>query len=342
MVIEHEDQWWGFSESHGWVVVDWADPRNRPGYESPRRLYMVRCRDWQELSIPWSEWSTPGYVSAKERLVSCSGAPEQAAGCAAIEKAQARFYEINRRIGSVRELQQGFIPFATGKRFLDLCDSLKLNALYHITHTDNLPGIIADGLLCHRQAKPTRDVSNPDIQQHRADKPIPGNPARTLHDCVPLFFAPRPPMLSALREEQAAILYLLVKPCVLLLPGVVFTDGNARSNGTTFFSNLDNLPRLDWGLLRAKYWNHQDQEQHRENKRRRSAEVLVPYCVPRGYIERIVVMADPAKRQAEAVLRNVRSDIPVEIDPDLYYPASPKTTSGVAVASGGAADDIPF
>jgi hypothetical protein len=81
MVIEHEDYWWGFSESHGWVVVDWADPRNRPGYESPRRLYMVRCRDWQEWSIPWSEWSTPGYVSSKERLVSCSGAPEQAAAC---------------------------------------------------------------------------------------------------------------------------------------------------------------------------------------------------------------------------------------------------------------------
>jgi hypothetical protein len=341
-VIDADHQWWGFNATHGWVVVDWNDPRNSPGQQAVRRLYIVRCSDWQEVSIHWSEWSTFGYVSAKEKLVSCGNPSEQSQAGAALEKAQTRFHEDHLRIESVRAQMQGFIPFVMGKQFLELCDSQKLDAFYHITHTDNLPGILTEGLLCHRQARPARDISNPEIQQHRADKPIPGAHGRTLHDCVPLFFAPRPPMLSALRDEQAAIIYVLVKCCVLLLPGVVCTDGNARSNTTTFLSRLDDLRRLDWGLLRAKYWNHQDPEQHRENKRRRSAEVLVPHCIPRVYIERIVVMTEQARKEAAAILHNAQSDIPVISDPELYYPAPPKSASEMNVAFGGAGNEIPF
>jgi hypothetical protein len=129
-------------------------------------------------------------------------------------------------------------------------------------------------------------------------------------------------MLSALRDEQAAIVYLQVNPGVMLRPEVRFTDGNARSNTSSFFSSIDDLRRLDWTLLRARYWNHENPEQHRENKRRRSAEVLVPECVPRGYIERIAVMTEPMRKQVQEILRNSRFDIPVVLAHDLYYPAS--------------------
>jgi hypothetical protein len=149
-------------------------------------------------------------------------------------------------------------------------------------------------------------------------------------------------MLSALRNEQAEIAYLQVKPGVMLRPKVVFTDGNARSNTTSFFSAMDDLRRLDWALLRTRYWNHEDPEQHRENKRRRSAEVLVPECVPRGYIERIAVMTEPMKKQVDGVLHDSRFDIPVVLDPDLYYPASAKPAPGDNVGFGNVGDEIPF
>jgi hypothetical protein len=95
-------------------------------------------------------------------------------------------------------------------------------------------------------------------------------------------------------------------------------------------------------LLRAKYWNSEDSERHRESKRRRSAEVLVPECVPRGYIERIAVMTEPTKKQVEGILHNSQSDIPVVLDPELYYPATAKPASGDKVGFGNVGDDIPL
>src|SRR5262245_55274821 len=68
MIPEHDNEWWGFSQTHGWVLVDWNDPRNRPGFESPRRLYLIRCQDWAEIPIRWSTWTPPGYVSTKDRI----------------------------------------------------------------------------------------------------------------------------------------------------------------------------------------------------------------------------------------------------------------------------------
>jgi hypothetical protein len=342
MLIESEDQWWGFNASNGWMVVDWTDPSNRPGYEAVRKLYMIRCRDWHEVSIRWSDWSTPGYVSAKDRLVASGSMAQQSGEAAELQQAQDAFYRVNARLCALREMQKDFISFSTAKRFFDLCATLKLDALHHLTHLDNLPGIIAEGVVCHRRARPAKDISNAEIQQHRADKLIPGSPAMTLHDCVPLFVAPRPPMLSALRNAQAEIAYLQVKPGVMLRPKVVFTDGNARSNTTSFFSAMDDLRRLDWALLRARYWNHEDPEQHRENKRRRSAEVLVPDCVPRGYIERIAVMTEPMKKLVEGILHDSGFEIPVVLDPDLYYPPSAKPASGDNVGFGNVGDEIPF
>src|SRR5579864_2852773 len=68
MISESENEWWGFSQTHGWVLVDWNDPRNRPGFESPRHLYLIRCQDWAEIPIWWSTWTPPAYVSIKDRI----------------------------------------------------------------------------------------------------------------------------------------------------------------------------------------------------------------------------------------------------------------------------------
>ena len=317
---ESESEWWGFSQHDGWMVLDWNDPRNRPGVESPRRLYLIRCRDWSEVSIRCSDWISPTYLSAQDWIAAHPDL-NQTELLERVRALQEFFYPVHSRLEAVRPLHADYISFAKGKWFFDLCDSLGISSLYHITHIENLPGILRDGLLCHRRANPLRDISNADIQYHRSDKLVPGLEGLTLHDFVPLFLAPRPPMLSALREMQEEIIYLLISPDVLLQPQVVFTNGNARSNNTQFHQQIRELVGLDWNLLRARYWNHDDPTQHRENKRRRSAEVLVPGRLAPVRIDKIWVMTDACCQKVLDVLSNLKFRIPVVVQPEVYYPS---------------------
>ncbi len=341
MIQESENEWWGFSQDHGWVVLDWNDHRNRPGFETPRRLYLIRCRDWAEAPIRWSDWSPPAYTSVEDQIAAQAGA-DRRKEFEKVEALQKEFYSLHSRLEAIRPLHPRYIPFPVGKRLFDLCASLNLEALYHITHVENLPGILTDGLLCHHRAKPTRDISNAEIQQHRADKQIPGLNGMNLHDCVPLFLAPRPPMLSGLRDVQGDIIYLLVSTDALLRPQAVFTDGNARSNGTRFFQNIDDLSGLDWELLRARYWNHNDPVQHRENKRLRSAEVLVPEGLPRACIDRIVVMTAACQQRVAKALGEAGIRVPVAVRPELYYPSHSQPAVAQPAGAPEAGDEIPF
>lgn len=205
-----------------------------------------------------------------------------------------------------------------------VCQEYQIRYFYHITHIQNLAGILTQGVLCKNKLAPGSycDISEPESQEHRRTKHLSQYPKLTLHDRVPLFFAPKPPMLSARREQQREIIYLHIHPDVLALPRVVFTDGNARSNKTKFYNRLEDLKHLDWKILWAEYWGVlDDPEQHNENKRRRAAEVLVPDCVPVSYIQRITVMGYNTYHQAVKIVHEARlaQDIPIYVDPSMYF-----------------------
>jgi hypothetical protein len=216
-------------------------------------------------------------------------------------------------------------PLATLKSNLE---KFGIGCLYHITQLANLPGILKDGLLCNAEMKRRsikyQDISNLEIQEHRHHKRIPLNRKLTLHDCVPLFFAPKPPMLSALRDQQLEIIYLHFDPKIFVLPSVYYTDGNARSEATHFFNRIDDLAKLNWDILRASYWNNSDPTKNKENKRLRSAEVLVAKSIGSSHIMKISTMNQKAKLQVAKFLREAGRSIPVVIDSRMYFPlASP-------------------
>lgn len=205
------------------------------------------------------------------------------------------------------------------KKFEEICQKYKIACLYHITHLKNLGMIMAKGLLSHNQVENHVDISDPEIQAGRHNKRIECTPELSVHDYVPLFFAPKPPMLSARREIQAQIIYLQISPKVLCLRGTIFTDGNARSNKTEFFTDLQDLEKLDWEILRARYWSSKDELIRKENVRRRSAEVLVPYHLPASFIQSITVINKKVYDDVINVLKSMNQNIPVMINPDYYF-----------------------
>ncbi len=160
--------------------------------------------------------------------------------------------------------------------------------LYHITHLDNLPGILRAGCLhCYRQMSDGGlhpvNIAYPGIQDRRATTSVPIGPGGVLHDYVPFYFAPRSPMLYALHRNQVEgysggqvpIVHLVTSVARLTETGhqFVYTDGHATMVFSRFFADVADLDQIDWPVMQERYWN--DTPEDPDRKRRRQAEFLV-------------------------------------------------------------------
>ena len=145
--------------------------------------------------------------------------------------------------------------------------------IYHITHVDNLPGIIADGgLRCCADLRQSgvgyRNIAYTHIQDRRARTHVPSGPRGVLHDYVPFYFAPRSPMLYTISRGNVATYAEGQQPVVYMVStvqavhaaglGFVFTDGHATIMTSAFYDDSVHLDQIDWTLMRSRYWNDTD------------------------------------------------------------------------------------
>lgn len=151
-------------------------------------------------------------------------------------------------------------------------DEPKLNIwksirLFHLTDIHNLQSILENGLLSHSIVHNLKvsqiDISNKSVNNRRT----------LIHNKVPLYFNPLNPMNSVLRNNNNLIILELDKR-ILLLNGICFTDGNAASDDTHFYTSITDLKKLDWECINGKYWTD-----YFDGKRKRCAEVLVPHKI---------------------------------------------------------------
>jgi len=196
---------------------------------------------------------------------------------------------------------------------MDIFQEYGIKYLYHMTYISNLTSIITNGLLSHNKAYERGlievDISNPDVQDIRANLPIYERP---LHEYVPLYFSPRNPMLYSRKEHQEDIVIIGIDPQLLLETNVIFSDGNAASKGTQFYRGVQMLNQLQWNIIRAKFWCDFE-----DGKRIKCAEVLVyPTVAP----NRIKAIFYRSEKHSNAILATIqRTDIIGMVDPDLYF-----------------------
>ena len=145
--------------------------------------------------------------------------------------------------------------------------------IYHITHRENLPKIIATGGLysdarCERDGQTAACIGLPEIKQRRLNLPVPCHPGTRVGEYVPFYFCPRSVMLYIIycrnhpslsyREGQGPVIHLEAD----LAEVVHWADANTRewafstSNAgawyTPFFSTTNDLTRVDWNAVRAR------------------------------------------------------------------------------------------
>lgn len=301
-----------------WLPNPIYDPRNV--YKNGQRLFHAssKIEDWFTITNVLSGLICVKFDSGEEMTLFHNGHPN-------IQFPTTLYEYVSNLINKC-----DLASYRRGNSLKQVCDKFRIPCFYRIDHIDNLTGILNHGILCRNEAKDYIDISDPEVQARRKYKRVPCSPELTLHDFVPLFIAPKSPMLSARRKEQPEIVYLHISPTVLNLPGAVFTDGNASDKVTQFFTDFADFDKLDWRILKARYWSSDDETLRDENSRRRSAEILIPRCVAREHIQSISVYNRKAYDRVKGILEKINATIKVLINIDFYFPMTPPVKAKIA------------
>lgn len=91
-------QWWGYSNEHGWVILDRGVPTNAPGLKA--ELLFLRCRDATVVSATRESWKPPLYRYAPNYIRDLPPAAAEEAA-AELEALKARWPEFKLEIQRV-------------------------------------------------------------------------------------------------------------------------------------------------------------------------------------------------------------------------------------------------
>jgi len=214
-------------------------------------------------------------------------------------------------------------------------------SIYHLTHIATLQPIVASGgLLTYNQLEadnqPT-SIAHVSVQGLRAQRTVSCRPGGNLHDYVPFYFAPRPPMLyvmtrgavAGIASEQQPLVYLVVEAEAVAQAnlGFAFSDGHAAIAYSRFFDQLADLDKVDWAVMQARYvdwavmqaryWA--DTAEDNDRKRRRQAEFLVHRFLSLALVREVGVLNQKAAAAAQAILLTSGQQPPVQPQPAWYY-----------------------
>jgi hypothetical protein len=197
--------------------------------------------------------------------------------------------------------------------------------IYHITHIENLPGILKDGGLhsdvVMAQKNPTL-IGYSDIKKRRLNEiNVSCCLFHNVGDFVPFYFCPRSPMLFSINKGntghppgcQSSILHLVSTVADGLAVGKpwAISSGNAGARHTTFEAKIEALEALDWDAIRATQWQG---KQHQK-----MAEFLVQDFFPWTAIKQIGCFNSAVAKRVTEMLKEAKHRPPVEVRSAWYY-----------------------
>ncbi len=204
--------------------------------------------------------------------------------------------------------------------------------LFHFTHINNLPSIIAHGLKSDSAVRETGalevEIGEDRIKEARRSRPVPVPPHGVVADYVPFYFAARSPMLytiqrgnvASYKDGQDSIVYLVtdIRTIVEADCVAVFTDRNAYYSYATFEADARRAyDEVDWPLMKAHMWNNTNDEPDR--KERRMAEMLVHDAVPFPLIGAIATRSQAMLQRVRHLLASVEHQPKLDVRPDWYF-----------------------
>lgn len=206
--------------------------------------------------------------------------------------------------------------------------------LYHITHIDNLAGIVTEGAISSDaglmdRGGPCQPIGMSEIKRRRIEElEVSCHSGTRVGEYVPFCFCPRSVMLYvihcanhpelAYRGGQEPIVHLETDLWTVIRWADrnrvrwAFSLSNAGARYAEFRANVQDLDQLDWAAIDATDFRHPDV------KERKQAEFLVYGNFPFDLIERIGVRTAAVKSRALEALGG-RHSLQVEVLPQWYF-----------------------
>ena len=139
-----------------------------------------------------------------------------------------------------------------------------MTPIYHITHVDNLPGIIKAGRLWSDKQRISRGIAATNIgyshiKQRRLTREVPVAAQGMLGEYVPFNFCPRSVMLYVIfrghadyRSGQTPIVHLVssVEAAMQVGRPWAFTDRHADLSYAQYFDDWQCKNRINWRVMR--------------------------------------------------------------------------------------------
>ena len=201
--------------------------------------------------------------------------------------------------------------------------------IYHITHVDNLPGILAEGRLWCDSIRVERNlqttsIAHEHIKLRRLKRDVPVAAHGNLADYVPFNFCFRSVMLYAIYAGAVAQYTDGQNPIVHLVSSVddavatgrrwAFTDRHAELAYAQYFDSLEDLDKIDWKVMPLTYWAGSE-----ETKEKRQAEFLVNQWFPWTAVRAVCVRARQTAERVEQILAGESTRPRVSVKPGWYY-----------------------
>ena len=203
--------------------------------------------------------------------------------------------------------------------------------IFRITHRDNVPWILRNGLHCRRSEVTDPDfveIGNPELITLRPHRDVDIPPDGTLADYVPFYFTPRTPMLMNIstgyggirRRTNAEIVVLVSSLDALRANGVpyVYTDRHAYLRTASFFDDPARLGEVvDFDLLQRCDFKRDPERP--DKMERYQAEALAHHFVPVGALLGIGCYTSAIKDELETVCSGLGVDVKILLRTEWYF-----------------------
>jgi hypothetical protein len=125
--------------------------------------------------------------------------------------------------------------------------------------------------------------------------------------------------IAQYQEGQRPVVHLASSAEAIMAAGLAFTftEGHAELAYSTFYEDLSDLDRVDWPVMKSKWWN--DTNEDMDRKRRRQAEFLVHDFLPWELVTRIGVIDNGLAEQVNEILEGAMHRPAVVVERSWYY-----------------------
>lgn len=202
--------------------------------------------------------------------------------------------------------------------------------IFRITHIANVPWIMRNGLHCKNSGIQDPDfvrIGNAELIAKRTMREIPVPPGGTLSDYIPFYFTPFSMMMFNIKTGYGGIRQFPNSEIVIMVSslrgladkevGMAFSDRHAYLQTAQFYSSLDDLDKIDWGILQRRDFKRDVDDPEKTD--RYQAEALVHRHLPVEHLAGIVCHKENEVRTLEAHREAVGVDLKIVARPGWYF-----------------------